>query len=184
MFNHCSLSVRGPFPSSIQSCPFMVLYVDSGCASCWFISIFRTCTSAPAAILQFKMLTCVLCPHITKYADMWVQCSSVHWPAVHTILSLCSNHLIFYPPPCSPWNILSLIITCPLVSPHSSPVSLLPSAPSSSASPWSRRPWEPAPPAGQRHAGCQWLVSTDGGDGEAGCAESPPGRKGALLYIY
>lgn len=62
MLNYCSLSVWGPFPSSMQS-SFIVLYVNSGCASCWFISIFRTCTSAPAALLQFLNDMCSLSSH-------------------------------------------------------------------------------------------------------------------------
>lgn len=47
-----------------------------------------------------------------------------------------------------------------------------------------RRAGEPAPPAGQRHAGCQRLVPADGGDGEAGGETSASGGQRSLLFIH
>lgn len=70
-------------------------------------------------------MTCVLCPHITK----------IHQPfgcSVHQCIDLQYTQFCHYVPitsflpSCTPQNIFSRIITCPLVSPHSSPISLLP----------------------------------------------------------
>lgn len=129
------------------------------------------------------MITCVFCPHITKYTN--------HLGAVFNsalTCSTCSFHfapiISFLPSSMHPVkHLLTNYNVPPRLSAFLSCISA-PRAPSSSDSPWSCRPWELAPPAGQRHAGCQRLVSADGGDREAGCAESPPGREGALLYIY
>lgn len=130
------------------------------------------------------MMTCVLCPDITEhnkpYGGSGRQCINLlymqfcHYvpiisflpSSVHPVKHFFANYNV--PPP------LSAFLSC---------ISA-PRAPSSSDSPWSHRSWELAPPAGQRHAGCQRPVSANGGDREAGCAESPPGGEGALLYFY
>lgn len=42
----------------------------------------------------------------------------------------------------------------------------------------------PAASAGQRHAGRDWHVPADGGDGEAGSAPRPRGGEGPLLHLH
>lgn len=42
----------------------------------------------------------------------------------------------------------------------------------------------PAASAGQRHAGRDWHVPVDGGDGEAGSAPRPRGGEGPLLHLH
>lgn len=42
----------------------------------------------------------------------------------------------------------------------------------------------PAASAGQRHAGCDWHVPADGGDGEAGGAPRPHRGEGPLLHLH
>lgn len=163
---------------------------------------FRTYKSPPVALHQ--LLNDDMCS-VSSHCHLSL---SVHWPLVHVHV-LCSNHLSFftlsllhglrtflpslyfhnYHPSLIifSFHVLPSSINLNVMPPHLCPPSLCPPPPLlclCSPRVASNRPGEPAPPAGQCHAGCQWLVPANGGDGEASCSQSPPGRERALLYIH